>query len=354
MKRQLPKRHDLAPLLQFKRPDARRRSSAGSAAALTIEDLRRIAKRRTPKAAFDYTDGAADGEVSLARARQAFADVRVQPGDPARRLEGRHLAGGAGRAGRAAVRHRADRVHPDDARPRARSPARPRRPRPGIPFALSTMGTTSIEDVAAAAPGGRQLVPALHVEGPRPVDGAGRAGGEGRLRHAAGHRRRAGRRRPAARRAQRHDDPADADPAHDRQRDPAAGVVVQLPHHRAARLRLARRVVGHGRRAAGHDVRPDGHLRRPGLDPRPVARPGRRSRACRPSTTPAGCADVGVDAVVLSNHGGRQLDRAPGAVPPAARGGRPRSAATSRCTSTPASCPARTSSPRSPTAPASP
>ena len=29
--------------------------------ALTIEDLRRIAKRRTPKAAFDYTDGAADG-----------------------------------------------------------------------------------------------------------------------------------------------------------------------------------------------------------------------------------------------------------------------------------------------------
>ena len=43
-------------------------------AALTIEDLRRIAKSRTPKAAFDYTDGAAEDELSLARARHLFLD----------------------------------------------------------------------------------------------------------------------------------------------------------------------------------------------------------------------------------------------------------------------------------------
>ena len=61
-------------------------------------------------------------------------------------------------------------------------------------------------------------------------------------------------------------------------------------------------------------------------------------------------ADAGVDAIVLSNHGGRQLDRAPGAVPPAAPGGQGGRPATSRCTSTPGSCPARTSWPRSPTA----
>ena len=69
MKRQLPNRHDLAPLLRFKEPtwSARERRLAR---ALTVEDLRRIAKRRTPKAAFDYTAGAADGEVSLARARE--------------------------------------------------------------------------------------------------------------------------------------------------------------------------------------------------------------------------------------------------------------------------------------------
>src|SRR5699024_10897934 len=63
----------------FKKPDlnARRRRLA---AALTIWDLRAIAKRRTPRAAFDYTDGAAEGELSLARARQAFADVECNPG----------------------------------------------------------------------------------------------------------------------------------------------------------------------------------------------------------------------------------------------------------------------------------
>ncbi|HET6938558.1 MAG TPA: alpha-hydroxy-acid oxidizing protein, partial [Nocardioides sp.] len=74
----MPKRHDLAPLLKFKKPvwSPRERRLAG---ALTIEDLRRVAKRRTPKAAFDYTDGAADAEVSLARARQAFADVEFHP-----------------------------------------------------------------------------------------------------------------------------------------------------------------------------------------------------------------------------------------------------------------------------------
>ena len=37
----------------------------------------------------------------------------------------------------------------------------------GIPFSLSTLGTTSIEDVARRQPGRPQLVPALHVEGPR-------------------------------------------------------------------------------------------------------------------------------------------------------------------------------------------
>ena len=62
-------------------------------------------------------------------------------------------------------------------------------------------------------------------------------------------------------------------------------------------------------------------------------------------------ADAGVDAVLLSNHGGRQLDRAPVPFHLLPRGRARRSAIrTSRCTSTPASCPARTSSRRSRTA----
>ncbi|HXA11140.1 MAG TPA: alpha-hydroxy-acid oxidizing enzyme, partial [Mycobacterium sp.] len=73
VKRRVPRVRDLAPLIQFKRPqfDATRRRLD---AALTIQDLRQIAKRRTPKAAFDYADGAAEDELSIERARQAFRD----------------------------------------------------------------------------------------------------------------------------------------------------------------------------------------------------------------------------------------------------------------------------------------
>ena len=44
-----------------------------------LADLRVIAKRRTPNAAFDYADGSADAELSLARARQAFEDGTFHP-----------------------------------------------------------------------------------------------------------------------------------------------------------------------------------------------------------------------------------------------------------------------------------
>ena len=76
--RQIPRPADLRPLLRFKAPRLNRKA-ARLADALTIEDLRAIAKRRTPKAAFDYTDGAAEAEISLARARQAFEDIEFHP-----------------------------------------------------------------------------------------------------------------------------------------------------------------------------------------------------------------------------------------------------------------------------------
>ena len=154
MKRQLPTRHDLAPLLKFKRPvwSPKERRLAG---ALTVEDLRRIAKRRTPKPAFDYTDGAADGEVSLSRARQAFADVEFHPSvlrdvstvDLSREVLGGRVAlpFGIAPTGFTRMMHAEGEVAGATAARDA-----------GIPFALSTMGTTSIEDVAAAAPGGRR------------------------------------------------------------------------------------------------------------------------------------------------------------------------------------------------------
>ncbi len=153
MKRQMPKRHDLAPLLKFKKPElspkARRLEKA-----LTIEDLRRVAKRRTPKPAFDYTDGAADGEVSLARAREAFADVEFHPSilrdvsqvDTSREVLGKRVALPFGIAPTGFTRMM--QAEGEIAGATAAAAA-------GIPFSLSTMGTTSIEDVAAAAPDGR-------------------------------------------------------------------------------------------------------------------------------------------------------------------------------------------------------
>ena len=46
---------------------------------INIEDLRRIARRRIPKVVFDYLDGGADGEVTLRENCRAFEDVIFRP-----------------------------------------------------------------------------------------------------------------------------------------------------------------------------------------------------------------------------------------------------------------------------------
>ncbi|WP_174184220.1 alpha-hydroxy acid oxidase [Nocardia barduliensis] len=153
MKRQVPKPRDLAPLLRFRKPSlnaTERRLNA----ALTIEDLRRIAKRRTPRAAFDYTDGAAEAEISLDRARQAFRDIEFHPAilrDVAEVSTGWEVLGGPvslpfGIAPTGFTRMMQTEGEYAGARVAGRA---------GIPFSLSTMGTASIEDVAAANPHGR-------------------------------------------------------------------------------------------------------------------------------------------------------------------------------------------------------
>ena len=74
-RRQLPRWSELRPLLRVEVPNpdpvGRRLSRAH-----TIADLRGIARRRTPRAVFDYTDGAAaKQEISLRRARRAFRAI---------------------------------------------------------------------------------------------------------------------------------------------------------------------------------------------------------------------------------------------------------------------------------------
>ncbi|WP_133148009.1 alpha-hydroxy acid oxidase [Mycobacterium lehmannii] len=152
-RRRIPRPQDLAPLLQFKKPQLNA-TKRRLAAALTIEDLRRIAKRRTPKAAFDYTDGAAEEELSLARARQAFRDIEFHPTilrdvssvDTSATVLGGHVAQPFGIAPTGFTRL----MHTEGETAGARAAARA-----GIPFALSTLGTASIEDVKQANPHGR-------------------------------------------------------------------------------------------------------------------------------------------------------------------------------------------------------
>ena len=44
-----------------------------------IEDLRPLARRRVPKAVFDYLDGGAEGEVTLRENCRAFEEVTFRP-----------------------------------------------------------------------------------------------------------------------------------------------------------------------------------------------------------------------------------------------------------------------------------
>ena len=153
MQRQLPKPSELLELMQFKKPelDGRKRRLD---AALTINDLRTIAKRRTPKAAFDYTDGAAEGELSLGRARQAFEDVEFHPGilKPAADVDTSvQILGGSSALPFGIAPTGFTRLMQTEGESAGASAAGAA----GIPFTLSTLGTTSIEDVKAANPHGR-------------------------------------------------------------------------------------------------------------------------------------------------------------------------------------------------------
>lgn len=50
-----------------------------AAAALSIDDLRRLARRRLPRSVFDFIDGGAEDETTLADNRAAFERVRLRP-----------------------------------------------------------------------------------------------------------------------------------------------------------------------------------------------------------------------------------------------------------------------------------
>lgn len=148
--RTLPKWSDLKPLLGFQSPQLNGHTRRLSR-AYTIDDLRVIAKRRTPRSVFDYTDGSAEDESSLERSRELWRNVELQGSvlrdiaeiDLTTEILGEKSSMPLALAptgftrmmnyqGETAVGHEANNA--------------------GIPYSLSTMGTTSIEDVARVTP----------------------------------------------------------------------------------------------------------------------------------------------------------------------------------------------------------
>ena len=119
------------------------------ARSANIDDLRRIAKRRLPRGVFDYIDGAAEDEISLARNSGSFRDVEFRPRvlrevgspDPSSMLLGRPVPFPLALAPTGFSRI----ADPQGELAVVRAAARA-----GLPYSLSTMSTRSIEEVAEA------------------------------------------------------------------------------------------------------------------------------------------------------------------------------------------------------------
>jgi len=122
------------------------------ARAAAVADLRAIARRRLPRGVFDYIDGGAEDERTLAANTAAYARVTFRPRvlrdvgavDPSTMLLGRRVPLPLVLAPTGFTRI----ADPDGELAVARAAARA-----GLPYTLSTLGTRSIEEVAAVSAG---------------------------------------------------------------------------------------------------------------------------------------------------------------------------------------------------------
>ena len=152
--RRLPRPQEILPLIGV--PDRsksllqRRLERCAS-----IGDVRALARLKTPRAVFDYTDGAAMSESSLRRSRDAYRRVEFTPrvlrdvADVDLTVE---MMGTSSRLPFAFAPTGFTRMMNHVGEPAVARVAAER----GIPYALSTFGTTSIEDLATASPSTRR------------------------------------------------------------------------------------------------------------------------------------------------------------------------------------------------------
>ncbi len=136
---------------RFVGPSLQRGASDPLARVRTVADFQRLARRRTPRAVYDYVAGAAEAELSLARSKAAFDRVVFHPHvlrdvadvDATSRILGRPVAMPVVLGPTGFTRMMRTEGEPAVARAAGRA---------GIPYALSTLGTTSVDRLAAEAP----------------------------------------------------------------------------------------------------------------------------------------------------------------------------------------------------------
>jgi L-lactate dehydrogenase (cytochrome) len=122
------------------------------ARAANVADLRRIARRRLPRGVFDYIDGGAEDERTLAENSAAYARIGFHPRvlrgvgevEPSTTLLGRPLPIPLALAPTGFTRIADSEGELAVARAAARA---------GLPYTLSTLGTRSIEEVASVSAG---------------------------------------------------------------------------------------------------------------------------------------------------------------------------------------------------------
>ena len=123
--------------------------------ALTVEDLRRMARRKLPRPVFDYVDGGGENEITMGRNSAAFDRIAFRPrtvADIAGRWQSTSFFGrpsaapfGIGPMGGLGL------LWPEADLVVARVAARA-----GIPYVLATGSSVSMERIAEAVPDGRR------------------------------------------------------------------------------------------------------------------------------------------------------------------------------------------------------
>ncbi len=120
----------------------------------SVEDMRKLAAKRLPKSIFDYIEGGGEDEVSLRRNRSCFEDWSFLPkwGSVANLDLSSTLLGGPVSMPLTLAPTGGTRLfHPDGESAVARAALEA-----GIPYGLAHLSTTPMEQVSAAAPGARR------------------------------------------------------------------------------------------------------------------------------------------------------------------------------------------------------